>query len=227
VRTNPDLPGLPDKVRAKLQQERGSATRSATSNTKTLESPDALDANKRCGSQSRAPSEAITFWDRRSMKIDRVTGRAVPDETKRVPLLAYANPRPAKWPAADFIFGNRPFFGNKRMRESFEDGYAETLHATYPEVLESADFVLYWWHQAATEVRADQAQRFGFITTNRLRQTFARRGVQLHLIPVGPRGRAFPNIPAAPEAQTTVRPMKQTLPGGTRSYRSKTESTPP
>jgi len=48
---------------------------------------------------------ALVGWDRRSVKTDTVTGREVPDESKRVPLLTYANPRPAPWPEADFIVG--------------------------------------------------------------------------------------------------------------------------
>ena len=69
----------------------------------------------------------ITVWDRKSTKTDLVTGRDVPDETKRVPLLTYKNPRPAEWPDADFIVGNPPFLGTARMREALGDGYAETL----------------------------------------------------------------------------------------------------
>ena len=125
--------------------------------------------------------QAITVWDRKSTKTDLVTGRKVPDETKRVPLLTYANPRPAQWPAADFIVGNPPFIGTARMREDLGDGYAETLRATYPAVPESADFVLYWWHKAAELTRAGRAKRFGLITTNSLRQTFARRVVQTQM----------------------------------------------
>jgi SAM-dependent methyltransferase len=123
----------------------------------------------------------ITVWDRRSTKTDLVTNRDVPDETKRVPLLTYVNPRPAAWPEADFIVGNPPFLGTARMRDDLGDAYAETLRAAYPEMPESADFVLYWWHKAATLVRGGQARRFGLITTNSLRQTFARRVVQMHL----------------------------------------------
>ena len=110
-----------------------------------------------------------------------MTGRQVPDETKRVPLLTYVNPRPAEWPAADYLVGNPPFLGTARMREDLGDGYAETLRATYPAVPESADFVMYWWHKAAELVRAGKAKRFGFITTNSLRQTFIRRVVQTQL----------------------------------------------
>jgi len=85
-----------------------------------------------------------TVWDRRSMKTDPVTNRDVPDETKRVPLLTYANPRPAAWPEADFIVGNPPFIGKVKLREDLGDGYAETLRETYPDVPDSADLVLYW-----------------------------------------------------------------------------------
>ncbi|WP_206026386.1 class I SAM-dependent DNA methyltransferase [Roseimicrobium sp. ORNL1] len=122
-----------------------------------------------------------TVWDRRSYKTDLVTNRDVPDESKRVPLLTYKNPRPAKWPNANFIVGNPPFLGKVKLREDLGDGYAETLRAAYPPVPESADFVLYWWHKAATLVRTAKARRFGLITTNSLRQTFARRVVQMHL----------------------------------------------
>jgi hypothetical protein len=124
----------------------------------------------------------ITVWDRKSTKKDPVTGRDVPDETKRVPLLTYKNPRPAKWPAADFIVGNPPFVGNKYMRHDLGDGYAETLRTVYPEVEESADFVMYWWHKAASLVRTGQTQQFGLITTNSVSQTFNRRVVEQHLL---------------------------------------------
>ncbi len=128
----------------------------------------------------------ITVWDRRSTKTDLVTNRQVPDETQRVPLLTYAHPRPAAWPDADYIIGNPPFIGKVKLREDLGDGYAETLRATYPEMPESADFVLYWWHKAAALVRSGKVKRFGLITTNSLRQTFARRVVQMHLSSVVP-----------------------------------------
>jgi hypothetical protein len=85
------------------------------------------------------------------------------------------------------------------MREDLGDGYAETLRAVYPEVPESADFVLYWWHKAAGLVRAGQARRFGLITTNSLRQTFARRVVQFAPWRVGVEVTRIPNINCAPK----------------------------
>ncbi len=125
---------------------------------------------------------ALRFvWDRRTYKVDPATGREIPDEKAVRPLDTFKNPRPAKWPEADFIVGNPPFLGDKVMKQSLGDGYTETLRAAYPEVPESADFVMYWWHKAAALTCAGRARRFGFITTNSIRQTFNRRIVQAAL----------------------------------------------
>ncbi|MSU49350.1 MAG: hypothetical protein EXS37_09740, partial [Opitutus sp.] len=132
---------------------------------------------------SSHPMEPVTLWDRSSTKHDSATGREIPDESKRIPFFRYSNPRPSPWPAADYIVGNPPFLGDKVMRLSLGEGYVATLRATYPEVPESTDFVLYWWHKAATLTRAGQIKRFGFITTNSLRQTFNRRIIASHLRP--------------------------------------------
>ncbi len=123
----------------------------------------------------------VTRWDGRTTKKHPVTGEDVPDDTKRVPLLNYVNPRPAEWPQADFIVGNPPFIGKGKVRDALGDGYVETLRERYPDVPESADFVMYWWHKAALILREGKATRFGFITTNSLRQTFNRRVVEQQL----------------------------------------------
>ena len=125
--------------------------------------------------------EIITVWDRRSIKTDLVTGRNVPDETKRVPLLTYPNARPAKWPKADFIVGNPPFIGGWLLRQSAGDGYVEALWKTYPHVPEKADYVMYWWDRGAERARQGEVQGFGFITTNSITQVFQRRVIQWHL----------------------------------------------
>jgi hypothetical protein len=127
--------------------------------------------------------EVVTVWDRRSMKTDPVTGRDVPDETKRVPLLTYPNAHAAGWPETDYVVGNPPFLGASRMRQDLGDGYTEALRAAYPMVPESADFVMYWWDAAALQIRMENIKRFGFITTNSLKQTFNRRLVASHLGP--------------------------------------------
>ncbi|HET6587779.1 MAG TPA: DNA methyltransferase, partial [Oleiagrimonas sp.] len=117
----------------------------------------------------------VSRWDGQTMKPSPVTGEPVPDETARVPLERYVNPRKAAWPKADFVVGNPPFIGTKRMKSMLGEGYVDALRSTWPEVPESADFVMYWWYLAATLVQHDALQRFGFITTNSISQTFNRR----------------------------------------------------
>ena len=91
----------------------------------------------------------------------------------------FANAQPAEWPAADFIVGNPPFVGASRMRDALGNAYTETLRRTYAgQVPESSDLVMFWWQRAAAEVKAGRTERFGFITTNSLRQTFNRRVMQ-------------------------------------------------
>ncbi|WP_020394572.1 class I SAM-dependent DNA methyltransferase [Thiolinea disciformis] len=123
----------------------------------------------------------VTRWNGVSMKVHLVTGKDVPDDAARVPVWRYVQPRKAEWPKADFIVGNPPFIGKLNMRSALGDGYVEALRDTWKEIPDSADFVMYWWHHAAETVRLGQAQRFGFITTNSLRQTFNRRVVQAQL----------------------------------------------
>ncbi|MBU2785871.1 class I SAM-dependent DNA methyltransferase [Acidithiobacillus ferriphilus] len=125
---------------------------------------------------------AITRWDGHSYKDSPITGEPIPDESARMPVERYRNPRKARWPQADYIIGNPPFIGAANMRRALGDGYVDALRAVYRgEVPESADFVMYWWHIAAETVRHGQAHRFGFITTNSIRQTFNRRVLEAQL----------------------------------------------
>ena len=91
----------------------------------------------------------------------------------------YSQTWPAEWPAADFIVGNPPFVGASRMRDALGDAYTLALRKTYAgQVTDSSDLVMFWWQRAAAEVQAGRAERFGFITTNSLKQTFNRRVMQ-------------------------------------------------
>ena len=125
--------------------------------------------------------QLLSRWDGRTYKIHPVTGEQVPDEAAQVPQWRYVGARPATWPQADFIVGNPPFIGAATMRAALGDGYVQALRSAWPEVPESADFVMYWWHRAAAQVAAGHVQRMGLITTNSLRQTFNRRVVQAAL----------------------------------------------
>lgn len=125
--------------------------------------------------------QAVTRWDGVSMKVHPVTGKDVPDETARVEVLRYVNPRKAVWPKADFIVGNPPFIGDKRMKQILGEGYVSALRQTWKEIPESVEFVMYWWNIAASKVQSKQIENFGFITTNSLKQTFNRRVIEPYL----------------------------------------------
>ncbi len=62
--------------------------------------------------------QLLTRWDGRTFKPHPVTGALVPDEAAQVPQWKYIGARKAQWPQADFIVGNPPFIGNKRMRDA-------------------------------------------------------------------------------------------------------------
>ena len=143
-----------------------------------IEHRDAVLAYDRQEPMTDSNGQALTRWDGETFKPHPVTGQPVPDEAAQVVQWRYINSRQAQWPKADFIVGNPPFIGAKYLRSALGDGYADALRSAWPEVPESADFVMYWWHKAAESVRHGQAERFGFITTNSLRQTFNRRVVQ-------------------------------------------------
>jgi hypothetical protein len=123
----------------------------------------------------------VTRWDGHTLKPHPVTGEPVPDEAARVPQWRYLKPAPAQWPAADYVLGNPPFIGNKRMRDALGDGYVEALRSAHPTVPEVADLVMYWWDHAATLVRQGATRRLGLITTNSIRQTFNRQVIEHHL----------------------------------------------
>ncbi|WP_240935593.1 DNA methyltransferase [Hymenobacter sp. HDW8] len=117
----------------------------------------------------------VTRWDG-TTRLHPATGQPIPDETARTAVFDYPNPKPAAWPEADFIVGNPPFVGPARMRDALGDGYTEALRKAYKgKVPDSADLVMYWWYNAAAAVQRGPAERFGFITTNSLKQTFNRR----------------------------------------------------
>lgn len=145
---------------------------------RNIEHRDAVLAYDRAEPALDADGKAITRWDGVTFKPHPVTGEDVPDEAAQVPQWRYVNPRPADWPAADFIVGNPPFIGNKRMRDALGDGYAQALRGAWTEMPETADFVMYWWHQAAAALKRGDVRRFGFITTNSITQIFNRRVIE-------------------------------------------------
>ena len=146
-----------------------------------IECRDAVLAYDRQALATDADGRTVTRWDGKTTKVHPVTGEKVPDEAAQVPEWRYVNPRQAEWPQAEFIVGNPPFIGSKRMRHALGDGYVDALQAVWPDVPESTDFVVRWWHKAALLTRSGDVQRFGLITSNSIRQAYVRRAVEPHL----------------------------------------------
>jgi hypothetical protein len=124
----------------------------------------------------------VTRWDGVTTKTSPVTGEPVPDESATAPVYRYVNPRRAKWPRADYVVGNPPFLGTKRMKLVLGEGYVEALRGAYSNVIaDNADLVMYWWNKAARRVATGKVKRAGLITTNSITQNFNRRVVSHHL----------------------------------------------
>ena len=139
-----------------------------------------------------------TRWGGRTMK-HPVTGEDVPDPSDQTPIYRYINPRSTEWQEADYIVSNPPFIGNARMRDRLGDGYTEVLRQVYPDVPETVDYVMYWWHKSAEFVRLGKVKRFGFITTNTIRQVWQRVVIDFHSVQKDPI-RLFFAIPDHPWA---------------------------
>lgn len=135
--------------------------------------------------------QPVTIWDGLTMKTSPVTGELIPDDSARTAVYQYHNPKQTRWPDADFIVGNPPFIGNKRMRTALGDGYVQAIRKTFSTLPESIDFVMYWWHLAAESVAADTAKQFGFITTNSIKQSFNQKVIQPFLSAKKPLSLAF------------------------------------
>ncbi|MDR0827648.1 MAG: DNA methylase [Desulfovibrio sp.] len=123
----------------------------------------------------------VTHWNGETYKTDPITGRQIPDETAMTVDKVYEGVQATEWPKADFIVGNPPFARGKYRRRDLGHGYFSALAAGYPELPESCDFVMYWWHKAAELTRAGKIRRFGFITTNSINMVFNRRVVAPYL----------------------------------------------
>jgi len=134
--------------------------------TGTLECRDAVLAWDKLGED---PSRSRP--DPTPRMVHPVTGALVPDPEAIRHYFTYENARQAEWPQADFIVGNPPYLGTKRMREEFGDGYVEALRESYPDLPDAADYVMHWWHKAAMEVAAGRTLRAGLLTTNTITQS--------------------------------------------------------
>jgi type II restriction/modification system DNA methylase subunit YeeA len=89
------------------------------------------------------------------------------------------NPREAEWPQAEFIVGNPPFLGGKRMRRGLSDEYVDTLFAVFDgRVPREADFVTYWHEKARAQIENGSSRRAGLLATQGIRGGANRRVIE-------------------------------------------------
>jgi type II restriction/modification system DNA methylase subunit YeeA len=74
------------------------------------------------------------------------------------------------WPEVDFIIGNPPFLGDKKMRGELGDLYVDELRQLYAgRVPGGADLVTFWHERARAQIEGGKAKRAGLLATNSIR----------------------------------------------------------
>ncbi len=85
------------------------------------------------------------------------------------------NPVAAAWPEAEFIVGNPPFLGMKRMRASLGERYVNRLRTTFADELDGrVDLCVYWHELARRQIAEGATSRAGLLATQNIRGSFSR-----------------------------------------------------
>lgn len=84
---------------------------------------------------------------------------------------AEGNPYEPEWQKADFIIGNPPFLGDKKMRSELNvephPSYVDQLRVLYDgRVPGGADLVTYWFEKARRQIELRNSSRAGLLATN-------------------------------------------------------------
>ncbi|MDZ7619512.1 MAG: type IIL restriction-modification enzyme MmeI, partial [Patescibacteria group bacterium] len=80
------------------------------------------------------------------------------------------HPKEPDWPKVDFIVGNPPFLGDKKMRGELGDQYVDTLRTLYSDRLpKQLDLCCYWFEKALAQMQAGAAKRVGLLATQGIR----------------------------------------------------------
>ena len=75
--------------------------------------------------------------------------------------------REAEWPHAEFIVGNPPFLGDRKMIAGLGEEYVEAVRSVYDgRVLGRSDLVCYWFAKALDALAAGASARVGLVATN-------------------------------------------------------------
>lgn len=75
-----------------------------------------------------------------------------------------------EWPAVDFIIGNPPFLGGKKLRRELGDDYVDRLLPLWSDrVPAEADLCCYWFEKARAHIAAGKCRRAGLLATQGIR----------------------------------------------------------
>jgi hypothetical protein len=89
------------------------------------------------------------------------------------------NPKEPEWPEAEFIVGNPPFLGNKRMRSELGDAYLASIWKVYSDRLPAtSDLCCYWFEKARDAVVSHANVRAGLLATTGITQVGARKVIE-------------------------------------------------
>ena len=81
-----------------------------------------------------------------------------------------ANPKEPEWPEAEFIVGNPPFLGGKKLRAELGDEYVDHLFRAWNgRVKAEADLCCYWLEKARAMIKAGWCKRAGLLATQGIR----------------------------------------------------------
>lgn len=79
-------------------------------------------------------------------------------------------PRPTAWPAAEFIVGNPPFLGGKKLRAVLGDDYVDSLLTAWSgQVPRGADLSAYWHEHARAQIAQKRCRRAALLATQGIR----------------------------------------------------------
>ncbi len=86
------------------------------------------------------------------------------------------HPKEPEWPAVDFIVGNPPFLGGKRLRTELGDDYVNALFSVWKDrVPAEADLVTHWFEKARKQIEHGECKRAGLLATQGIRGGANRR----------------------------------------------------
>lgn len=76
----------------------------------------------------------------------------------------------ARWPSSEFIIGNPPFLGTKKMFRGLGEAYTNTIREAFEgRVSPFSDLVCWWFEKAHAQIKLGNSKRAGLVATNSIR----------------------------------------------------------